>query len=163
MAGRWRSRGVTMERTIFISYERNDRPTVERLAQDLRDSGLNPFFDEQLRPAQKWWDELLGQIEACDVFVPAVSHRYVTSEPCRLEVGYAAQLGKPILPVALDDVPPKQCGPLIGDTQWSHYQVDDSKALKDVMRGLNTVSPAPPLPDPMPERPQVPSSYVDEL
>src|SRR3954447_12834857 len=80
---------------IFLSYAREDRSRVEVLATDLRQMDYEPFFDEQLAGGQAWWEQLLGRIEACDLFLPVLSAEYLDSHPCALEAEYAHALNKP--------------------------------------------------------------------
>src|SRR5215218_2500124 len=92
---------------IFISYPREYRAIVERLVADLRSSGYDPFFDEQLTGGQPWWDELLSRIEASTAFVPIIGPGYLGSTPCQLESKYAAALGKLFLPITVEPTPPQ--------------------------------------------------------
>jgi len=56
---------------IFISYSRVDRSLVDDLVPLLREVyGLeNVWFDENLHGGQVWWEEILRQIAACDIFI----------------------------------------------------------------------------------------------
>ncbi|HLY81477.1 MAG TPA: CD225/dispanin family protein [Acidimicrobiales bacterium] len=152
-----------MSRKIFVSYARADRRLVELLVGDLRGSGHEPFFDEALAGGESWWDELLTQIEGCDVFVPALTTAYLSSQPCKLEADHAGALGKPFLPVSLESVSNRLLVPRIAQAQWVAYNPQDRNAILDLMRGLNAVPACPPLPDPMPPRPAVPISYLTDL
>lgn len=147
---------------VFISYARSMRPLVERLVADLRDSGHDPFFDSKVAGGQHWWEELLGRIEQCDVFMPAISASYLESVPCRLEAEYASALNRPILPVALEPVSNRLCAPFIAEAQWITY-TPSRDGILELMRGVNTLHRTPPLPNPMPPRPAVPISYLTEL
>ncbi len=145
---------------VFLSYERHSRSGVDLLAADLRRAGYEPFFDEQLTGGQSWWTQLLDQIERCAVFMPALSRGYVQSVPCRREAEYAHALGKPVLPVMLEAMNPAECADFIAESHCVTYVPGDSAAAIDLMRALVQMPDAPPLPDPMPARPDIPMSYV---
>jgi len=119
-----------------------------------------PFFDEQLAGGQAWWDQLLGRIERCDVFMPVLSTQYIESNPCALEAEYAHELNRPFLPVTVDAVSPALFRAYLAEAQWVSYNASDRTAVIDLMRVFRNLSQAPPLPDPMPARPQVPISYL---
>ncbi len=148
---------------LFVSYARESRPQVERLAADLRSSGYEPFFDEQLAGGQNWWAELLSRIEAADAFVPVLGSDYLNSTPCQLEATYAATLGKPFLPIAIENLPPQLFSEAISQAHWAEYDPRNPQSILSVIRAINVLPPTPPLPNPMPERPRVPISYMTEL
>ena len=145
---------------LFVSYARPERELVEALIADLRRAGYDAFFDEQLTGGQGWWEQLLTRIEQCDAFIPALSRTYVNSLPCRREGDYAHGLGKPFLPIMLEDMNPAECADYIADAHCVSYVQGDSSAAIDLMRALMNLPPSPALPEPMPERPEIPVTYV---
>ncbi|MCA9911618.1 MAG: hypothetical protein KC519_23345, partial [Anaerolineae bacterium] len=83
---------------------------------------------------------------------------------CKLEYTYAHKLGKPVLPVKMDDdVPIHQLPDELQLIQFVDYTSQDSQAAFRLISALNSVPSAAPLPDPLPEAPQVPLSYVGKL
>ncbi len=152
-----------MARKIFISYARVNRPVTEQLDADFKGCGYSAFFDSELAGGQSWWDELLRQIEQCDVFVPVLSDAYLTSTACEREAAYAIALGKPFLPIKIEDVSPGLFPQRIAEAQWISYKPGDRNSLLNLVRGTGSIQPAPPLPDPMPPRPEVPISYLTDL
>lgn len=149
--------------STFMSYPREYRTVVERLVTDLRSSGYDAFFDDQLSGGQRWWDELLHRIEVADAFVPVIGRAYLSSTPCSLEAQYAAALGKSFLPLAVESIPAGLFAEAIATAQWVDYDPSQPTAVLKVIRALNQLPPAPPLPDPMPPRPVVPISYMTQL
>ena len=119
-----------------------------------------PVFDEQLAAGQAWWDQVLDRIEDCDVFAPVISMRYRDSNPCGLEAKYAHGLNKAFLPVRIDAISPSVLPPFIAEAQWVNYDSSDRTSVFELVRAFRTVPPAAPPPDPMPERPPVPISYL---
>jgi hypothetical protein len=148
---------------LFLSYARVDRSRVEGLAGDLRDVDCDPFFDELLTGGRSWWEQLCSEIEACDAFLPVISSAYVESRPCALEADYAHRLGKPFLPIALETVAPGLCNEYVATAQWIGYDSADRRSLFALVRGIRNLPPCPPLPDPVPERPPIPISYLTQL
>ena len=114
---------------IFMSYSSKNRPVVATLAQDLQAQGYQVWFDREVPGGQSWWDTILGQIRACDLFLFALTPLSLDSKPCKLEYGYANDLGKIILPVLLEDgvsvnLLPPPCDELTtSEPRWSATRV----------------------------------------
>ena len=149
--------------TLFISYPREYRGTVEQLVGNLRSSGYDPFFDEQLAGGQSWWDELLTRIESADVFMPVIGTQYLQSTPCHLEAQYATALNKRILPVMLEPVPSQLFMPSIATAHWVDLSPNRPNAILDVIRAINLLPPATAAPSSPPDRPKAPISYMTGL
>ena len=84
---------------VFISYSRHDERAVTSLVGDLQRARVEVWLDEQLGGGESWWTAILEEIRGCAVFLFALSDRSLFSKPCRAELGYAQDLGLPILPV----------------------------------------------------------------
>jgi hypothetical protein len=95
-------------REVFFSYARHDRALVEDVVRGLGRLNTNVWFDEALEGGQAWWDEIITRVQTCDVFVQAVSPAAVDSVACGRERGYAVALGKPVLPVIVEQMPVQQ-------------------------------------------------------
>jgi hypothetical protein len=96
---------------LFLSYARKDQTHIGPLAQGLRFAGHDPWFDESLSGGEEWWRAILKRIRSSDVFVAVVSQASLASTACTREREYAVRLGKPILPVAVEDVPTQALPP----------------------------------------------------
>ncbi|MDB6115704.1 MAG: invasion protein regulator, partial [Lacunisphaera sp.] len=102
-------------RAIFLSYARDDAAAARRLAEALRASGLEVWFDEnELRGGDSWDAKIRQQIDACALFVAVISrHTQDRSKGYfRLEWKLAVDqthllaAGVPfIAPVVIDDTP----------------------------------------------------------
>ncbi len=88
---------------IFISYSRKSETAVRALADDIEALGHEVWFDQDVSGGQAWWDQILASIRTCDVFVFALAPDSLNSKACEREYSYAADLGKPILPVLVAD------------------------------------------------------------
>ncbi|HEX4435047.1 MAG TPA: toll/interleukin-1 receptor domain-containing protein, partial [Acidimicrobiales bacterium] len=102
---------------LFLSYVRQEQEAVEAFAERLRRSGFEVFLDSGLTGGQRWWNELMRQIQQCDAFLPILTKGYMFSRPCKLEVAYAGAVEKPILPVQIAEISPRLLSPIIGDIQ----------------------------------------------
>jgi TolB-like protein/Tfp pilus assembly protein PilF len=61
-------------RAIFLSYAREDLEAVRRIADALREAGLEVWFDQkELRGGDEWDAKIKRQIRECALFLPIVS------------------------------------------------------------------------------------------
>lgn len=149
---------------LFVSYSREDAPVVGELVQHLADFDFQVWHDQKLSGGQKWWEDILSQIRSCDVFIVAVSPHAIDSEACRSELRYALELGREILPVQISPAVNLSLLPHPLDTiQSTDYTARDMGAVKALVRAVNKTSSSRPLPDPLPNPPSVPVSYLGSL
>ncbi|MSU24906.1 MAG: TIR domain-containing protein [Opitutus sp.] len=98
---------------IFLSYARDDAAAARRIAEALRSSGVEVWFDEnELRGGDTWDAKIRKQIDECTLFVPLISQHtearakgYFRLE-WKLAVDQSQMMaaGVPfIAPVAIDD------------------------------------------------------------
>jgi len=102
-------------KAIFLSYARDDAAAARRIAEALRASGLEVWFDEnELRGGDQWDAKIRQQIDACALFVAVISkHTQERSKGYfRLEWKLAVDqthllaAGVPfVAPVVIDDTP----------------------------------------------------------
>lgn len=149
---------------IFISYSRQDETAAKALVDDIDSLGHTVWFDQELSGGQVWWDKILEAIRECHVFVFAFSADALNSVACKREFGYAADLGKPILPVALaGEISTNLLPPALSQIQLVDYQDHDRDAAFRLARAFNTLPPPKPLPERLPQPPEVPISYLASL
>lgn len=150
---------------IFFSYSERSKETLQSLIADLKElSGYELWIDQKLTGGQQWWNEILKNIRECDVFLFAMSPESLESEACSREYAFAYQLGKSILPVLVADVDtinllPKE----LKLVQYVDYRSADKHAFIRLVTALDSLPERGALPDFMPEEPEVPVSYIDEL
>jgi hypothetical protein len=149
---------------IFISYSRQNQELVDILARDLATLGHSVWLDEELTGGQTWWDHILAKVRECDVFVAGLSPAALDSAACKLEHGYAAKLGKPILPVLLaEGVSLNLLPPALSAIQYVDYRRQERHEALALARAIAALPRAAALPDPMPEPPPAPMSYLSGL
>ncbi len=85
---------------VFISYSRKDLAFVERLAKDLKATGLEVWYDlSGLDGGARWGRDIQTAIEASQVFVVVLSPNSVDSEWVEKEFMFANSLKKRIIPL----------------------------------------------------------------
>lgn len=150
--------------TVFISYSRESREKAKSIAADLEALGHEVWFDQELTGGQSWWDRILGEIRACEIFAFALTPESLDSVACKREYNYAARLGKSILPLlASDGVSIPLLPSALAQIQFVDYRSDDRDALRALAKAITSLPASDPLPDPLPEPPPVPVSYLGGL
>lgn len=150
--------------SIFISYNRQSEEITKTLSQDLEELGYTVWFDHEISGGQVWWDQILSKIRECSVFVFVTDLKSLDSTACKREIAYAASLGKTILPVLVSaDVSVNLLPPELSKIQFVDYRTYDTKAVLRLARAVAAVPPSKPLPDPLPEPPEIPVSYLGGL
>ncbi|ETW24460.1 sensor domain-containing protein [Mycobacterium gastri] len=148
---------------IFISYSSQDRSSLEALTTALRRAQQQVWFDQELGGGDAWWNKILEQIRASDVFIVALSNHWLQSKPSQAELRYAQALQRPILPVQVGPVDSVRVNP-VSTLQIINYQnptVDAGIQLVTAIHALR--DKVPPLPSPLPEEPPVPFGYLMRL
>lgn len=100
---------------IFVSYASEDRESASRLAEGLRATGLEVWFDKNaLQMGDDWARSIRSGIERCSLFLPVISHRSLSEENRRRyfwrewnDADHLAQGMAPgeafIIPIVIDD------------------------------------------------------------
>jgi hypothetical protein len=149
---------------IFVSYNRQSKEITTTLVDDIESLGHSVWYDQELGGGQVWWDKILATVRACDVFVFVVDPAALSSTACKREYGYAADLGKPILPVLVSGgVSTNLLPPALSQIQFVDYRTPDRNAALRLARAFTAVPPSKPLPDPLPLSPEAPISYLGGL
>lgn len=161
--GRFELWGCIMPQ-VFLSYSRKVQNEVTALARDLGELGHTAWFDEKLAGGQPWWDEILARIRYCDFFIVALSPDTVESVAASREWNYAAELGKPILPVLVTEgVSPALLPGVLQVVQYVDYRSPGRTAALKLVNAISGLPAAEPLPKELPEPPPVPVSYLSSI
>lgn len=149
---------------IFLSYNRRSEAAARILVEDIEALGHSVWCDRELSGGQAWWSQILATVRDCDVFVFVLDPESLDSTACKREYGYAAALGKPVLPVLVSgEVATHLLPPALSQIQYVDYREQDRGAAFRLARALAAVPPPGPLPDPLPAPPDVPLSYLGSL
>jgi len=144
---------------IFISYSRADVLFVEELVPLLQ--SVYPrhqiWYDQRISGGEDWWQMILGEIHACDIFLYLMSNDSLTSEYCQAEFTEALRLQKACVPVIIRpkttiENAPQALLPEIKRRNW----VDLSSGFKDakanarlyssINKYIDALPPTPPPP-----------------
>src|SRR5437762_1400281 len=61
-------------KAVFLSYAREDADAARKIAEALRQGGVEVWFDEtELRGGDAWEQKICRQIRACALFLPVLS------------------------------------------------------------------------------------------
>jgi tetratricopeptide (TPR) repeat protein len=104
---------------VFISYSRKNSAFARRLIDKLYLSGKDAWVDWEGIPltAPNWWAEIKAGIEGADSFVFIISLDSMASVVCNLELDYALDLKKRIIPVMYEEVVSRDAFASIADYQ----------------------------------------------
>lgn len=125
--------------SVFISHSSRqpDFEMTERLAGKLKEAGLDVWWDfQKLEGGQAFPVEILEAIIRQHYFLFLMSGHSVTSDWCRREVTRAVELGKIVVPIRLDDVPPERTPLELAGLQWIDLRKGIDSALPAVYRVL---------------------------
>jgi hypothetical protein len=89
---------------VFVSYSRSDKRIVKRLVKTLERAGMIPMWDEDLPPGVRFTEQIQSFIANSHVFLPVFTRTSIKRAWLHQEIGFAAALAKPILPVTLGDL-----------------------------------------------------------
>ena len=155
--------GETRVLHLFCSYAREDREGVRTLLDGVRHLRHQVWVDERLSGGQAWWDEILAQLRACDAMLIAISPALLESQASSLERQYGTRIGKPMLPVMIRPVLADLLPPDLAPLQCVDYTEPGPNAAFELAGALYGLPPAGSLPDPLPDPPPVPISYLSGL
>ena len=87
----------------FVSYAHADKVMVFNAMRKLNERGANIWYDEGIKPAGEWVEEIAHAIKASSLFLVFISPRSVDSRYVKSEVGYALSENKEILTVYVEE------------------------------------------------------------
>jgi hypothetical protein len=151
------------QKSIFLSYARHDQEKARQIVEGLRMLDHGVWFDEGLVGGQEWWDEILERIRDCDIFIQAVSESAMKSAACQSERKYAAALRKKVIPVTLERLPGALLPGDLAGLQFIDYVDATPASAFRLARSVDGAPLAPALPEPLPEPPRAPLSYLVAL
>jgi WD40 repeat protein len=130
---------------VFISYAREDTEFVRRFYDRLVESGRDAWVDwEDIPLTADWLQEAYTGIEGSNAFVFIISPASVRSGPCTLELEYALQNNKRLIPLlrteVLDPEDAKMMHPSLSAHNWLLCRDADDfeRALESILTTLDT-------------------------
>jgi hypothetical protein len=134
-----------MNQKLFISYSRRQTPFVDRLVDQLEDSGYPLWLDYQsLVPAKPWYEQIESGVTEADVVLLVVSRDSLGSKHVEPEWKLALTLKKRIVLVIFEAIP---LPPELQGCEWVDFRVRYSRSIRKLMNMLEKPEPvtaAPP-------------------
>ena len=109
---------------VFVSYRRTDVEFVKQLVEDLQKEGKEVWVDwEDIPPGVVGFaDEIKRGLEGADTFIAVLSPDYLKSTYCvDLELAYAVELQKKVIPIVLEKFDDFQIPKGIGHINWIYF------------------------------------------
>src|SRR6202158_4170783 len=122
-----------------MSYSRKDRDAVAAMVAALRAAGEDVWVDlDEIVPSTVWMEEIKTAIAAADSVIFVISPDSVASQVCGLELQYAVDLSKRIVPVIIRETPVQAVPAPLPDIDWAFVKRDtfdaDMARLVDILR-----------------------------
>ena len=115
---------------LFISYAREDLEFVKALASRIIETDHTVWIDlEGIAPSAEWLEVILDNIRSSAAFAFVISPHSVVSDVCLLELGYATEVGKKIIPVLREEA---KLPDVLAKLQWIPLRAGD-----DFKRGVD--------------------------
>ncbi|MDQ0290513.1 toll/interleukin-1 receptor domain-containing protein [Oligosphaera ethanolica] len=92
---------------VFVSYTHTaeDQLLMDAVVNRLHAIGASPLFDQNLKPGDKFSDEIRRFIAHAHVFMPILTKEAASRPWVHQEIGYAMGLSIPIFPLAFGSLP----------------------------------------------------------
>lgn len=90
---------------VFVSYSHEDRSLAEQAVKVLRKIGLEPIWDQDIRPGAPFSDAIRGLISHAHIFMPIITKNSQERPWVHQETGYAMAINIPVLPIAVSTLP----------------------------------------------------------
>lgn len=129
---------------LFLSYANQDAARVRQLSTDLRRPDIEPWMDDELKPAEPWNVGIEERIKACDFFVPLLSRATQQGGDNRFfptEWQFAFDAKRPFLTVFLEpcELPPSASEDLKAEMkrrEWVELFPSREESLRRILRFL---------------------------
>jgi len=110
--------GFVLPSRIFVSYATQHSELADRLVKALRQAGHEVWRDrDSIRVAEDWREEIQEGIRAANVIVVIMTAKAAESRMVRKEINFADELGKKIITLMAEDVPPAALPFTVFDSQ----------------------------------------------
>ena len=139
-------------RYVFISYQREDRPFVERLRNVLVQHAQNVWLDtSEILAGQDWQKAIIKALRGASAILLLASRYSAKSQWVRYEITSLLSMGKLVIPVLLDDTGKELLTGSLANLQWVDFrQGDFNSGVKMIVSALANV--LPPVRRPKPRR-----------
>jgi WD40 repeat protein len=124
--------------SVFMSYSRKDRDAVTSMVTALRAAGEDVWVDlDDIVPSALWMEEIKTAIANADSVIFVISPDSAASQVCGIELTYAVDLSKRVVPVVIRETPVAAVPAPLPDINWLFVKRDTFDA--DIARLVETL------------------------
>ena len=88
---------------LFVSYSHSDVEIVHKIADALLALGYQIWIDRDLVKGNALLKDIQNGIDTSHLILCFISQKYILSKNCMIEISYANNENKKVLPIMLDD------------------------------------------------------------
>ena len=122
---------------VFISYSREDRAFVDRLSEDLRNSGVTTWQDtKEIAPGENWRLAIERSLRLASALLYVASAQSVSSQWTSKEVEAVYSRGTQVIPVVIDDQGERGLPHFLREFQWVDFRGGYEGALTQLLAAL---------------------------
>ncbi len=96
-----------MKHDVFVSYRRSDREFVASVVRRLESRGIECWYDAEIEGGADWRETIVEALSESSMLVIFFSEDSNNSRQLKKELAVADSLGKPIVPVLIEDAQPR--------------------------------------------------------
>ena len=126
---------------VFITYSRKDKDFTQRLAESLKNSGVNVWIDfERMTVSEGWMDEIVQGIQSSDGYIFILSPDSLKSKVAAEELKIAVDNTKRIIPIVIRDIDYKEVPIELSHLNWIYMRSQDdfSSSISKVLDAIHT-------------------------
>ncbi len=120
---------------VFICYDRSHRQVRQQILYHLAQHHITTWrHDQDIEMGESYAESVLEGVLRADNFIYLLSPATAASANCQLELQYALQYNKRLIPLSLNNVPSTDLNPAIAALQAINYQA--ANALDELLGSL---------------------------
>ncbi|MGH3815997.1 MAG: toll/interleukin-1 receptor domain-containing protein, partial [Pseudonocardiaceae bacterium] len=126
---------------VFLSYAREDLLFVRRLTAALQARDRDVWVDlDDIIPSARWMEEIRSGITGADAVVFVLTPDSVVSEVCRVELDYAAEVSKRLVPIVAGETSAGSVPLALAELNWLSFldDIDFEVAVDRLIEVLDT-------------------------
>jgi hypothetical protein len=124
---------------VFISYSREDREFVDRLAEDLREAGVSTWQDtKEIAPGENWRLAIEESLRQASAMLYVASSQSANSHWMARELEAVFSRGTRVIPLVLDDKGERGLPVFLREIQWVDFRPGYDKALDQLLMALHS-------------------------
>jgi hypothetical protein len=149
---------------VFISYSRQDREFVERLASGLRYAGVPTWTDlENIAPGVDWAETIEKGLMQASALIYVASKHSIQSKWMNAELSTFVRKNERVIPIVIDDEGASHLPVPLRQIQWADFRGPFEPALRSLLQGIHVLRGTSPLATPETKsKGYVFISYADE-